>query len=578
MIRRLYTPRFVYDNELDQQRANGLQLLSLIFLVLLAVLILRLVLAQVGVIAQTGAFLAIDLALILVLALLAAGLVAIYALIQRGQLTWASALLVSLLVAGTLTPITTYEYGPIFLIIPLIAAGVLLGRRGLIITMLFLSAGVLLRYSAISQMDTPIRVVPSRVITTATIQAFNILTLIFVLLYVFGGATLAIGRQSIRHVQRLTRITSLMPHFASETVEAGLMNRTLIAAQDGLGYALAQIYLVDASGRITRRIRQGMSQEDLIATFNANAGEASVIADVVQSHAPVLITSKDNAQRSQHLIAPSRSSVSLPIIFANGRVAAVLDVQSVSTAEADEDEVTVLTTLAQEFAAAWEKLTLTVDQARVINEQAAQIERLRDQVNTLEGRSRQTTVSGWDDYLRGRGEDRIGFDLIRQQHGLSERDLRPASDLPPEMRVVLERGEPLVLQEDGEQVINVPIRVRDTMLGAMAFRMPAGQTISQRQIETVRIVAERLGLALESTRLYEQFQSQARRERKASEVTSVLLGATDLNTLLNAAAGAFNEALGAVYTRVIIEPDAVAQPANRPAANGHHGPASKGGS
>jgi GAF domain-containing protein len=577
MIRRLYTPRYVYDNDLDQQRANGLQLLSLLFLGLLAVLIVRLVLAQVGAIAQTGAFLTLDLALITVLSFLAAGLVVIYVLLQRGYLVWASALLVALLVAGTLTPITTYEYGPIYLIIPLVAASVLLGRRGLLITVLVLGAGLLLRYAAVSQMDTPMRVVPSRGIATATIQAFNIVTLIFALLYVFGGNTFAIGRRSIRHAGRLERITTLTPSLAAETTEAGLINRALIAAQDGLGYALAQIYLVDASGRITRRLRQGMSPEDVITTLTANAGEASVIADVVQSREPVRVTSGEGLPRAQHLVAPSRSAVAVPILYTSGRVSAVLDVQSVSAAPATADEVTELMALAGLLAAAWEKRTLVTDQARIIDDQAAQLARLREQLNTLEGRTRQTALSGWDNYLRGRGEDLIGFDFVRQQHGLSERDLRPASDLPPEMRAALERGEPLILMEENEQVINVPIRVRDVMLGAMAFRVPAAQVITQRQLETVRIVAERLGLALESTRLYEQYQSQARRERKASEVTSVLLGATDLNTLLNAAAGAFNEALGAIYTRVTIEPAALAQPAGAVVANGGHAPAGKGG-
>jgi GAF domain-containing protein len=577
MIRRLYTPRYVYDNELDQQRANGLQLLSLLFLGLLAVLIVRLVLAQAGAIAQTGALLTLDLALIAVLFFLAAGLVVIYVLLQRGYLMWASALLVALLVAGTLTPITTYEYGPIYLIIPLVAASVLLGRRGLLVTVLVLGAGLLLRYAAVSQMDTPIRVIPSRGIATATLQAFNILTLIFALLYVFGGNTFAIGRRSIRHASRLQRIAALTPSFAAETSEAGLINRALIAAQDGLGYALAQIYLVDASGRITRRLRQGMSPEDVIATITANAGEASVIADVVQAREPVRVTAREGMPRTQHLVAPSRSAVAVPLVYTSGRVSAVLDVQSVSAEAATADEVAELTALAGLLAAAWEKLTLVTDQARVIDDQAAQLTRLREQVNTLEGRSRQTALSGWDTYLRGRGEDLIGFDFVRQQHGLSERDLRPASDLPPEMRAALERGEPLVLMEEDEQVINVPIRVRDVMLGAMAFRVPANQVITQRQLETVRIVAERLGLALESTRLYEQYQSQARRERKASEVTSVLLGATDINTLLNAAAGAFNEALGAVYTRVTIEPNTLAQPAGGAVANGGHEPAGKGG-
>lgn len=576
MMRRLYTPRYAYASELDQRRASGLQLLALILLVLLTGLIARLVLAQTGLIAPTGA--AIDATLIWVLPGIAVGMIVTYALIQHGWLNWASALFTGLLLLGTLALVTIYDFGPIYLVVPLIAAGSLLGRRGLIITMLLVIIELLLRYSAVSQMDTAIRVVPSRDIASATLQAFIILTFMFALLYIFGGVNSAISQRSIRHVQRLTAINELTPQFAAETSESRLINSALLIAQNDLGYALAQLYVIDASGHITRRLRQGSSVDDLIASAGANTDEASVVADAAQSHEPVRTTIKDSVLRNQHLIAPSRSAVSLPIIFADGRAAAVLDVQSVSPDEASAEELAELTALAQSFAAAWEKLALTSDQARIIADQSGQIERLREQVNTFEGRSRQTVTSGWESYLRGRGEDSIGFDLIRQQHGLSERDLRPASDLPPEMRTALERGEPLITHgEEGEQIIHMPIHVRDAMLGAMLFRVPAGQPITQRQMETVRIVAERLGLALESTRLYEQVQSQARRESKASEVTGVLLGTTDLNTLLDAAAGTFNEALGAVYTRVTIEPAALAQPGTRPVANGQHSPASKGG-
>ena len=578
MIRRLYTPRYVYDTELDQQRAQGLQMLVIIFGVLLVVLALRLILAQAGAIQQTGALLPLEIGLLMTLGALAIGLTIIYTLIQRGQLDVASWVLVGLLVLGTLTPITTYTYGPIFLIIPLVTASVLLGRRGLLVTLVFLAGGILLRYSVLSLQDAPIRVIPSRDIGTQTIQSFNVLFLLFFLLYVFGGGALRIGREVARSFQRLQRVTRLTPQFAAETSEDVLMGHVLMAAQEGLGYALAQIFVVDGSGRVTRHIRRGTAQQPLLTTTEVSIGDASVVMETVQNREPEQVSEGDTELRSQHLVAPSRRSISLAILFSTGRVAAVLDVQSISPAAPRDSEMSVLRALAEQFAAAWEKLALTTDQTRVINDQAAQIERLREQVNTLEGRARQTVVQSWQGYLQGRGEDSIGFDLIRQQHGLSERDLRAASELPPELRQGLESGEPQITLEDDEQVIHVPIRIRNTMMGAMAFRVPNGQIITVRQVETVRIVAERLSLALESTRLYEQFQAQARRERKASEVTGVLLGTTDLNTLLNAAAGAFHEALGAVSTRVTIEPAALTLPAAAPNGTGNGNGASANGS
>lgn len=571
MIRRLYTPRYVYDNELDQQRANGLQMLVVIFLILLAVLALRLILAQVGTIQQAGALLPLDAALLLTLAVLAGGLFVIFALLQRGRLDWASWILVALLVVGTLTPITTYSYGPIFLIIPLVTASVLLGRRGLLITMAFLAAGVLIRYSALSLNDTPIRVIPSRDIATQTIQAFNVLFLIFFLLYVFGGSTLRIGQEVVRNFQRLQRVTGLTPQFAAAASEDDLMRMVMQTAQENLGYALVQIYLVDANGRINRRVRRGAGQQAVISTSGSTAAEASVIAEAAQSGKPVLVSERDDTLRARHLVPPARRAISLPVIFSSGHPAAVLDLQTTSTAPLRDGEQTVLAALADAFGAAWEKLILTSDQSRVIHDQTAQIERLREQVGTLEGRARQTVNQSWEGYLHGRGEALIGFDFTRQQ-GADEHKLRAASDLPADLRAALESGGPQIVLEEDEQVIHIPIHIRNLLMGAMAFRIPAGQAVTARQMETARIVAERLGLALESTRLYEQYQAQARRERKASEVTGVLLGATDLTTLLNAAAGAFNEALGAVSTRVTIEPAAAAQAiTNGVHANGQGG-------
>src|SRR5678816_910150 len=103
-----------------------------------------------------------------------------------------------------------------------------------------------------------------------------------------------------------------------------------------------------------------------------------------------------------------------------------------------------------------------------------------------------------------------------------------------------------------EQIVNVPITFREQTLGAMSFAVPKGQQLSERQVEMARIVAERLALALENTRLFEQSQAQAIRERKASEVSGLLIGATDVYSVLNLAAQNFNEALGAIHTRIYI--------------------------
>src|SRR5690606_8761835 len=70
-------------------------------------------------------------------------------------------------------------------------------------------------------------------------------------------------------------------------------------------------------------------------------------------------------------------------------------------------------------------------------------------------------------------------------------------------------------------------------------------------------VANRLAAALETARLVEQTRSQAERERKAGEISGLLLGQQDVHAVLETAAQSFNDALGAVYTRIYLEPEAL---------------------
>jgi GAF domain-containing protein len=133
----------------------------------------------------------------------------------------------------------------------------------------------------------------------------------------------------------------------------------------------------------------------------------------------------------------------------------------------------------------------------------------------------------------------------------------PASDLPPSLRAVLETGAHQVRQEGDVKVVSVPINLRGQLLGAMSFSIAKDRVLSEKQIETAKIVAERLALALENRQLFEQTQAQAERERKASEAAGSFITSTDVESVMNVAVRSFNEALGAIHTRIHLQPSAV---------------------
>jgi len=187
----------------------------------------------------------------------------------------------------------------------------------------------------------------------------------------------------------------------------------------------------------------------------------------------------------------------------------------------------------------------------VLQERRSVTERLEAQVIDLQTQLDQSLGGDWLNYVQGRGAEAFGFDLGQNL------SLTRATDLPEYLKPAMARGEPVVEVGTSEQVVNIPIKRRDDVLGAMSFALPLDRQITDRQLEIASAVTDRLAVALENARLVEQSQSQAARQRTASEVSNLLLGQQEVDALLETAAESFSNALGAIYTRIYIEPDAL---------------------
>jgi GAF domain-containing protein len=199
-----------------------------------------------------------------------------------------------------------------------------------------------------------------------------------------------------------------------------------------------------------------------------------------------------------------------------------------------------------------------VIQSRLINElrgnlaeQNRLVLRQRERMLEYEQAEERATISTWTAYLQQRNLEYLGFDM---SDAADEPTL--GTSLPPELRSALRTGEITVEVVDNYQLVSVPILLRGRTIGAMSFKVPEGaQTIGIRQTELIRSVVQRLGLALENKRLFEQSRAQAQRESKANQVGNLLLSSTDIETVLNLAAQNFNEALGAVQTKIHLQPE-----------------------
>ena len=543
---RFLTPQYNYTNPAMRQRAQGLILMiwaALVFIVLL--ITVRALLSILN----------IDRSQIIVPGELVVGalvLLGTYALIQRGSLDAAIWAFIGLMLVPFVlaTVIAVDPAAPVILILPLVAAGVLLSRRSYLPLLLIFAVTLLLR--AVNQGGTvgAETYMPSENALPELISYGIVLGLSAVFLLVFSGSIEEIVGVSFSDVEQLKAAGKFTSELGDRPDENGILIRLLEIIEQELGFDIAQIYLPDAEGKYTLRLRLGLARAtDTSASTRValRGGDEIVLNEALMMREPVFVTTRDAIARSEHLIAPAVESMMVPLIYQN-QILGVLDVQSERRETFTENTVTGLRNIAAQAAREIVQARRLTELESNVRDQEAILNRFMTQVSELQWRSESVAAQDWGRYLQGRGQAGFGFDYERG-------NIVASSDLSEQIRQAIQHGDIYTERRDGAQIVNVPITLRDQVLGALSFTLPSDRTVSDRQIDMLRTVANRLVVALESNRLFEQTQAQAQRERKASEIGSVLLSATDVSVVLDLAAENFNEALGAIHTRVTLEPD-----------------------
>lgn len=545
ILRRFVGVRYEYANHFDRQRAVGLIILSGILTSMMLAYDLFVIVP--GILSGAAA-LPRALVFLLILPVLAA---LIYGFVQSGRLQPAVWLFLGALYFGVL-PFVLSASGrstPVLLFIVAIAAGVLLNRRQFVVALLLLLVTLAAHASIQSQaVQAGTAESADTILTDFGLMVFTLLTC-SVLLYAFSGSAHRLTEISVADIRHF-RIVSGFSHTGAED---SLLTKALRAIQSDLGYSLGQIFLIEADAGVQRRIRLGMGQSDITSSPVVNRGNTLVVNEVVSTRQPVTVTTQDEQPRRSHLAESARRALAVPILSGD-QVLGVIDVQSNSDQPFTANQIEAFQTLGRRLGEALVQVRLISDLHQSLREREDAAAYMRTQLTEMQGGNRRLLQSGWNRYLQSRGA-MFGYDLQETDGGIV-----PASDLPSEILTALTHGDVFVETRADEQIINAPIISRGEMLGAMSFVVPADRVIGEDEIEMVRTIASRLGLALENNRLLEQTQAQARRERKASEVANVLLTATSIESLMELAAQNFNEALNAINTRIYLEPGVVSEP------------------
>jgi GAF domain-containing protein len=214
--------------------------------------------------------------------------------------------------------------------------------------------------------------------------------------------------------------------------------------------------------------------------------------------------------------------MALPLRVAN-EIIGVLDVQSITSNAFQQEDIEVLSTLA--------------DQVATAIQNAQSYETTQQLLMEAQRTSGSFVTDAWR-ILRDQEAAVIGYRLVENRLSLLD---KPLSSTPISQAIATKQ----VVQENGEKAtLAIPIRLHNEVIGVMDIRVPNAHEWETDEVDIAEAVAERLSLALESTLLLKSTQRRAEIERITADISGKIGATAQFDSILRTAAEELSRVLG----------------------------------
>jgi GAF domain-containing protein/HAMP domain-containing protein len=354
----------------------------------------------------------------------------------------------------------------------------------------------------------------------------------------------------------LAQTSEQMQHRAERLQMVAEVAHTLAAVQDPnvllplvaetiskqFGYYHVGIFLLDKDGQYA--VLQAANSEGgkrmLARGHRLKVGEVGIVGYVAgKGQARIALdVGKDAVFFDNPDLPMTRSEIALPM-KSGTRITGALDVQSTEPQAFTQDDIALLSTLADQVAMAIENARLFSETQRTLRElQVAQRQYLRQE---------------WEKAVSDRQHQgyRYNYGQLTPLSGAEEPDKTkmPAAwtatqeDISSAV-IVLGRDADKELTAKGQQGLLIPITLRGEVIGVIDLEeTDASRQWGEEEITLAKAVADQVGLALENARLLEATQRRAERERLVADITTKLRSSNDLREILETAVVELKHAL-----------------------------------
>ncbi|MBI5930447.1 MAG: GAF domain-containing protein [Chloroflexi bacterium] len=535
----LFRVRYPYTSPDDQRRARTVLLLSVVMTLLLIVTIVALSLQRVSGTSSIG------IGYITLLLPVAVAMFGIGWLVQIGRLKVA-AFGMTLAIGITYFTAFVLDYRAdsiviLLFIVPILTASLLIGVRGLVLaTLFFAGVGITTLAFQISSDSFQPPIGSRQLASTIATGFYPSLILSSVLIYQFlDYIAQFVGRydevqKSIVGLAKISAELNEKPLISKSLQEIADLIRVELKVDHVLIYRLQgetlRLILVAATGLSGQRlVREGYRME---------LDNPSGPAQAYRRKAVINLNRNVSVPQREAFLPSTNTELAYPILSSDGQCIGILDLQLSSNIIPSQGEVELYQSAVHQLAVALQRENLRTDLEQLRQEMDAanvSARRYQAEVNRM---SQQNVGLAWGTYLSQSGR----APAFQWDKGILKR-WRPETVTLPESAQInqLEIGQRMV----------IPLNIGTQTIGEIIFENNSDHVEwSTQTIDFVMEVMNRLALALENIRLFDEVQRVAVREQLVSQVAAELQDARNLARLVNVTSQVFSRSLGTDQTYV----------------------------
>lgn len=343
-----------------------------------------------------------------------------------------------------------------------------------------------------------------------------------------------------RRARQFRAVTQVMNIISSIQSLDALLPRITQVVSEQFNVYHSGIFLLDKTNEyaVLRAANSEGGQRMLERQHKLLVGQTGIVGFVTATGQPriALDVGTDSVFFDNPDLPNTRSEIALPLRYA-GQTIGALDVQSVEPNAFSQEDIEVLTTLANQVAVA-------INNALTIEEAQKSLSEAQSAIGEI-------AQEAWQ-VLR---PAKLGLGFAYTESGVTPLET-PINDA--EVSEALHSGKTvLATKEDQNSSMVVPIRLRGQIVGFMKLKTHSQVKLTDDEADIAEAIAERLSLAIETATLLQSTQQRAEIERVTAKISSSVSSSTRFEVILQTAAQELSRALGGSDVLVQIEPAAL---------------------